>query len=203
MKRRKRRLGQADQPGCVYMLKSSMNGVPICKIGWTRRGVEDRRKSIQAGNPEPLTTYAYFESSKALATEKEIHRLLGDQRIDLGGGTEFFHWSHEVLQTFEGYWQSSGARWPNEWPEPQVPRRAPRPDPVPTPAPKPIVVETPRATSSYAAPSPRIDLSSWGPFLVVVILSLFAAKGCLDAASDRVNATVDGWFETLKSMKKR
>jgi hypothetical protein len=62
----------------------------LYKIGKTTKDAEQRKRQYQAGNARRVDVYATIKVFDSQAVETELHRQLGDYRLNYGGGDEWF-----------------------------------------------------------------------------------------------------------------
>lgn len=78
---------------CVYLLAEiDFDGTRtgLYKIGQTKRGVESRKRQYQAGNARRVDTLHTIQVFDAQAVETALHRHWARERINQGGGDEWF-----------------------------------------------------------------------------------------------------------------
>ncbi len=90
------------EPGTVYVMRSPSHEVDLYKIGFTRRGAEERARDLGAatGVPLPFAVIASWEVGDCSGVEREVHRKLDERRIN--PRREFFYASlSEIIATIE------------------------------------------------------------------------------------------------------
>ena len=81
----------------IYLLKSYYNELPIYKIGYTKRRVEDRIKDFKTGNVHDISIVHIFETDKYVnSIESTLHREYKFNRIR----GEWFELSDIDIDTF-------------------------------------------------------------------------------------------------------
>lgn len=83
---------RARNRGYVYVLRPGLLlvGREVCKIGHTRRPVNQRVRELGTGSIFHLEVAYSIEVEDARGFERQLHSLFRDRRIIRGGGTEFF-----------------------------------------------------------------------------------------------------------------
>lgn len=77
----------------IYLI---MNGEGLCKIGYTRRSINNRIKELQTGSPTDLQAIHVYETDLAQKLEPIIHRFYGSYRM-VG---EWFNLPPEEINNF-------------------------------------------------------------------------------------------------------
>ena len=92
---------QPNDPGYIYIIQMSgsyrgpsetYRPPPFAKVGFTNN-CQQRLNNLQAGNPFQMTCYQTFHVCKKNEAEREAHRAIGRNRVQMRGGTEWFYYT--------------------------------------------------------------------------------------------------------------
>ncbi len=84
---------EAGAAGYVYVLATSHrseSGLPIVKIGMTRRTPDKRVKELSRGGPTAMKLEGFVTSRDPRALERSAHQKFASSKYAAGGGTEYF-----------------------------------------------------------------------------------------------------------------
>lgn len=73
-----------NDPGIIYIIRSTSHGLDLYKVGLTRRSVQERATEIgsSTGVPLPFDVLASWQVSDCASIEKEIHKQLKPYRVN-------------------------------------------------------------------------------------------------------------------------
>jgi hypothetical protein len=84
---------QSDAAGYVYVLATAYraeSGLPIVKIGMTKRTPDERVVELSRGGPVGMTLEGFVTSRDPRALERWAHQHFAASKYAGGGGTEYF-----------------------------------------------------------------------------------------------------------------